>query len=765
MALTKHSSGAVTKRRAARLVAVAAAASLVAGGLAVMPAQAATGPTISAWITTPDMANKLTPGPSTDFGTGSSQSNTITVNPNQTYQTIDGFGASITDASATLLSQLPQSQRDSVMASIFSPTSGIGMSILRQPLGSSDFVNGPFYTYDDLPAGQTDPTLSHFSIAHDQAQIIPLIKQAISLNPSLKVVVAAWGQPAWMKDNGSLVGGHILPQYYGTYATYLLKTVQAYQAAGVPIWGMSVQNEPQNRTPLGYPGTDVPVAAETAIINDLGPMLQSNGFASLKIMAFDHNWAEHPNDQASAIKLGENPETNYAADIASSSASQYIAGDAFHCYDGDASAQTAFHNQFPNKAVWMTECSGSPDAGQPLSQYFADTLNYHTQNVLIPSLQNWAQSVVWWNLALDSNGSPHNQGCGTCTGTIAIDGTNITYNAEYYITGHASKFIKPGAIRVGSNDAGDLHSVAFRNPDGSYAMIVGNVGGGTHTFGISYNGSLANYTLPPHALSTLTWAGSPGGGGGGDVTAPSAPSGVSASGTSSTSTMLSWNASTDNVGVTGYNVYRNGVKVGSATSTSFTDSGLSASTTYSYTVKAFDAAGNVSAASNSASATTTGSGGGGSTSGPIDSSKWYQVVNSKSHKCVDAAGGGTSNGTAVQQWSCAAGNSNQQWQFQPTDSGFYKVVTRNAPALGWDVTGGPGSTGNGTKIQLWTNGGGTNQQWKAVAHDDGSYSFTPRNNTNECFDVTDVSTSDGARLQQWACNGGAAQSFTLNSQN
>ncbi|MDQ2739182.1 MAG: glucan endo-1,6-beta-glucosidase, partial [Actinomycetota bacterium] len=323
MALTKHSSGAVTKRRAARLVAVAAAASLVAGGLAVMPAQAATGPTISAWITTPDMANKLTPGPSTDFGTGSSQSNTITVNPNQTYQTIDGFGASITDASATLLSQLPQSQRDSVMASIFSPTSGIGMSILRQPLGSSDFVNGPFYTYDDLPAGQTDPTLSHFSIAHDQAQIIPLIKQAISLNPSLKVVVAAWGQPAWMKDNGSLVGGHILPQYYGTYATYLLKTVQAYQAAGVPIWGMSVQNEPQNRTPLGYPGTDVPVAAETAIINDLGPMLQSNGFGSLKIMAFDHNWAEHPNDQASAIKLGENPETNYAADIASSSASQY----------------------------------------------------------------------------------------------------------------------------------------------------------------------------------------------------------------------------------------------------------------------------------------------------------------------------------------------------------------------------------------------------------------------------------------------------------
>jgi len=160
-----------------------------------------------------------------------------------------------------------------------------------------------------------------------------------------------------------------------------------------------------------------------------------------------------------------------------------------------------------------------------------------------------------------------------------------------------------------------------------------------------------------------------------------------------------------------------------------------------------------------------GSGGGGGGGGSIDSSKWYQVVNSNSHKCVDAAGGGTSNGTAVQQWSCASGNSNQQWQFQPTDSGFYKVVTRNAPALGWDVSGGPGATGNGAQIQLWTNGGGTNQQWKAVAHADGSYSFTPRNNTNECLDVTNVSTSDGARLQQWACNGATAQSFTVNPQN
>ena len=697
MLLSTDSPGRTLRRQRAGLaaVAVAATAALAVAGLASLPAQAASGPTISSWITTPDMANKLTPGATTAFGTGSSQSNTITVDPNTTYQTVDGFGASITDASASLFYQLPQSQRDSVMASIFSPTAGIGMSILRQPLGSSDFVNGPFYTYDDLPAGQTDPTLANFSIAHDQAQIIPLVKEAISLNPSLKVVVAAWGQPAWMKDNGSLVGGHLLPQYYSTYATYLLKAIQGYQAAGVPVWALSVQNEPQNRTPLGYPGTDMPEAAEEAVINDLGPMLQANGLGNVKIMGYDHNWAEHPNDTASATALGENPETNYAADLLNSSSAQYIAGTAYHCYYGDAGAMTTQHNLFPNKSIWMTECSGSHDAGQPLSQYFADTLNWHTQNVLIPSLQNWAQGLVWWNLALDSNGNPHNQGCGTCTGTIAIDGTNITYNAEYYITGHASKFIKPGAIRVGSNNAGDLHSVAFRNPDGSFAMIVGNVGGGSQTFDISYQGAVATETLPPNALATFTW---PGG--------------------------------------------------GSPTPTPTTTSPTPAPTTTSPTTTPTTA---------SPTPTTTTS-----SPGPIDSSKWYQVVNANSHKCIDAAGGGTSNGTAVQQWSCFSGNSNQQWQFQPTDSGFYKVVTRNAPALGWDVSGGAGSTGDGVPIQLWTYGNGTNQQWKPVAHADGSYSFTPRNNTNECLDVTNVSTSDGARIQQWTCTGGPAQAFTLN---
>jgi len=734
------------------IVASLSTVALIAGGSATVgatAAQAATGAVVSAWETTADHSQLLAPQSGAAFAAGNgSAGQTITVNPGTSYQSMAGFGASFTDSSAWLVANSPQ--RNSIMTKLFDPNQGIGLDFLRQPVGASDFARS-VYSYDD---GGNDPSLSNFSIGHDNAYVLPILQQARQINPATTILATPWSPPGWMKNSGNMIGGSLNASNYQLYANYLVKFLQAYRDAGVPVSLLTPQNEPEY-SPSSYPGSTMSSGDEANFIgNNLGPAIRNAGL-NTQIIAYDHNWDDP--GYPSAV-------------LANSNAAQYTAGVAWHCYGGNVGAQTTVHNQFPNKDTYFTECSGIQSGNR--ANTFSDTLDFQVENLIIGATRNWAKSVVTWNMALDPNGGP-SMGCSTCTAPVTVDNSNgsATYNAEYYVLGQASKFVKPGAVRIDSNTfgGGNLEDVAFRNPDGSNALIVLNAdSSNARTFNVNENGQYFTYTVPAKAVATFTWMpGTNGGGGSSDTTAPSSPSGLAASGTTTNSTNLNWNASTDNVGVTGYQIFRNGSQVGTTASTNYTDSGLSGATGYGYTVKATDAAGNVSAASNTANITTTGSGGGGGGGGggPIDSSKWYQVVNSNSHKCVDAAGGGTSNGTAVQQWSCASGNSNQQWQFQPTDSGFYKVVTRNAPALGWDVAGGPGATGNGAQIQLWTNGGGTNQQWKAVAHADGSYSFTPRNNTNECFDVTNLSTSDGARLQQWACNGGAAQSFTINSQN
>lgn len=732
------------------IVASLSTVALIAGGSATVgatAAQAATGAAVSVWETTADHSQLLAPQSGAAFAAGNgSAGQTITVNPGTSYQSMAGFGASFTDSSAWLVANSPQ--RNSIMTKLFDPNQGIGLDFLRQPVGASDFARS-VYSYDD---GGNDPSLSNFSIGHDNAYVLPILQQARQINPATTILATPWSPPGWMKNSGNMIGGSLNASNYQVYANYLVKFLQAYRDAGVPVSLLTPQNEPEY-SPSSYPGSTMSSGDEANFIgNNLGPAIRNAGL-NTQIIAYDHNWDDP--GYPSAV-------------LANSNAAQYTAGVAWHCYGGNVGAQTTVHNQFPNKDTYFTECSGIQSGNR--ANTFSDTLDFQVENLIIGATRNWAKSVVTWNMALDPNGGP-SMGCQTCTAPVTVDNGNgsATYNAEYYVLGQASKFVKPGAVRIDSNTfgGGNLEDVAFRNPDGSNALIVLNANSSNaRTFNVNENGQYFTYTVPAKAVATFTWMpGTNGGGGSSDTTAPSSPSGLAASGTTTNSTNLNWNASTDNVGVTGYQIFRNGSQVGTTASTNYTDSGLSGATGYGYTVKATDAAGNVSAASNTANITTTGSGGGGGGGGPIDSLKWYQVVNSNSHKCVDAAGGGTSNGTAVQQWSCASGNSNQQWQFQPTDSGFYKVVTRNAPALGWDVAGGPGATGNGAQIQLWTNGGGTNQQWKAVAHADGSYSFTPRNNTNECFDVTNVSTSDGARLQQWACNGGAAQSFTINSQN
>lgn len=468
---------------------------------------------VNVWVTTPDRAELLHQRAPVTFHDGASDRTTITVDPRTSYQTMDGFGASITDSSANVLYRLSPADREQTMRKLFDPRQGIGVSFLRQPVGSSDFTAAAeHYTYDDVPAGQTDFGLEHFTIAHDQQQVLPLLRRAKQLNPQLKVMATPWSPPAWMKTGDTLVGSRLRddPKVYDAYARYLVKFVQAYAKAGVPVDFLSIQNEPQNRKPSAYPGTDMPVRQEAAVIEALGPKLRAVS-PRTKILGYDHNWTTHPGDIASTPP-GEDPETDYPYKLLQTPAAKWIAGTAYHCYSGDPSKQTDLHNAFPSKGIWFTECSGSHGPTDTPPQIFRGTLTWHARTLMLGTTRNWAKSVVNWNIALDSTGGPHLGGCDTCTGLVTLqpDGS-VTTDAEYYTIGHLSKFVKPGAVRIGSTSYGttgwngQLMSAAFRNPDGTTALLVHNENDDPRSFTVAVGDKTFDYELPGGAIATYTW--------------------------------------------------------------------------------------------------------------------------------------------------------------------------------------------------------------------------------------------------------------------
>jgi glucosylceramidase len=403
---------------------------------------------------------------------------------------MDGFGGSLTDSSAWLIwNKLSASQQTTLMQQLFSPSSGIGISFLRQPMGATDFSASGNYSYNDMPAGQTDPNLANFSIAHDTAYIIPLVKQALSINPNTKVVALPWSPPAWMKTTGTMSGGKINPSYFPSLAKYFVDFVQAYQQQGIPIYALSVQNEPLY-SPTGYPSESLPATDEAAFIaTNLGPALSTAGLGNVKIFAYDHNW----------------DNTAYPESVLASPAAQYLAGTSFHCYAGDPSAQSTVKAAFPTKDIWFTECSGIS------STTFAGDLVWNAEHLLIGATRNWARSVSLWNLALDQNSGPRNGTCPNCRGVVTIDDSvspvQVTFNVEYFILGHLGKFVVPGAHRIDSNTfgAGSIEDVAFQNPDGSIVLLVLNSARHAATFTVSFKGQSFTYTLPAGALATYSW--------------------------------------------------------------------------------------------------------------------------------------------------------------------------------------------------------------------------------------------------------------------
>jgi glucosylceramidase len=255
---------------------------------------------------------------------------------------------------------------------------------------------------------------------------------------------------------------------------------------------------------------DMPVRQEAKLIEALGPKLQRAGLRT-KLLGYDHNWEEHPNDVANTPP-GEDPETEYPTDLLKSRAGRWLAGTAFHCYAGDVKRQTELQHRFPQKGVWFTECSGSHGPTDPPAQVFSDTLKWHTRNLVLGVTRNWGKTVVNWNLALDPNGGPHNGGCDTCTGVLTVGpGDTFSQSAEYFTLGHLARFVAPGAERIASTSFGttgwngQIMDVAFRNRDGSTALVVHNENDDPRTFAVAAGGQSFDYTLPGGALATFVW--------------------------------------------------------------------------------------------------------------------------------------------------------------------------------------------------------------------------------------------------------------------
>ena len=445
--------------------------------------------TVNSWITTPDKTKLLSPQSRIRFGNdGNSAPLVIDVNDAQSFQRIEGFGGSFTDSSAWLVyNKLTVAQRLSLMTKLFHPSDGIGLNYLRQPMGASDFALG-FYSYNDLPRGETDPNLSGFSIERDKSHIIPVIKQAQQLNPNLKIMATPWSPPAWMITSESLIGGSLKPEYYGSFANYFVKFIRAYEAEGIPIHTVTLQNEPQY-SPPDYPGMYLTSSEQAQIVKDhLGPAFEQSRI-NAKIIAGDVNWDE------SYYPIGV---------LNDSAARSYVAGAAFHGYSGSPEMMSNVNEAHPVKGIYFTEIT----AGD-WNKDFGSNLKWDLQNLIIGSLRNWAKTVIKFNLALDENFGPHIGGCTNCNGIVTVNQSTgaVTYNYDYYSLGHVSKFVDPGAYRIQSNTFGNnsIETVAFKNPDGTKVLIALNSSASSKKFKVRFSNQSFTYTLSPGAVATFKW--------------------------------------------------------------------------------------------------------------------------------------------------------------------------------------------------------------------------------------------------------------------
>lgn len=441
------------------------------------------GTPVNSWLTRGNATALLQKQASFNFSSGAATTPlVIDVDSTQRFQTIDGFGFTLTEGSAYLINRLSTSQRAALLQELFgNGENDISINYLRLGIGATD-LSTKVYSYNDLPTGQTDVNLTQFSLSLDTVDLIPVLKQILAINPNIKLMGSPWSPPVWMKDNVSSIGGSLLPQYYNVYAQYIVKYIQQMRARGITIDAITPQNEPLHG---GNNPSLIMTAAQQAdfIKNHLGPAFRAANI-STKIIVYDHN-CDRP-DYPIAI-------LNDAA------AKQYIDGSAFHLYAGDIAALSTVRDAHPDKNIYFTEqWTGSNGS-------FDGDLKWHIRNVIIGSMRNWSKVALNWNLANDGGFRPHTPGgCTQCKGAITLDGA-VNRNVGYYIIGHASKFVPSGSVRIASTTVGNLYSAAFVTPAGKKVLIILNDGTNNVNFSIRYKGQSAATSLSGGSVATYVW--------------------------------------------------------------------------------------------------------------------------------------------------------------------------------------------------------------------------------------------------------------------
>jgi len=466
---------------------------------------------IEAWITAPDRSALFSQQPEKiSFTSENRGGSPIVIDEQQTMQSIDGFGFALTGGSAELMMKMSKAERTKLLKELFS-TEGdaIGVSYIRLTIGASD-LNSFVFSYNDLPEGETDFALAKFDLGQDRKDVIPIIQEILTINPGILLMASPWSPPVWMKTNGKVKAGALKKECYDVYARYLVRYIQEMKKEGITIDAITIQNEPINAN--NTPSMRMNAAEQTEFIkNYLGPALKAAGLQT-KIVLFDHN-LDRPDY---ALTVYRDPE-----------AAQYVDGSGYHHYGGNMSAMTVVHNARPDKHIYFTE---QMVVERPGSNSIAITAQ--VKRLLIDATRNWSRNVILWNFAADPDNDPHTDdgGCSMCQGAVTLDGDVVSRNIAYYVIAHASKFVRPGSVRITSTQQGDvsvqlttdeeqrdvvrvatttnndaLPNVAFRTPDNQIVLIVANDTFATGSFRIQYKGQYANIRLQPGAVGTYVW--------------------------------------------------------------------------------------------------------------------------------------------------------------------------------------------------------------------------------------------------------------------